>query len=215
MAIPNIDLTHIEHLFDVGQVDRNAAQRAFSPSGRKAPPSAGPAPRAAAALAYLYESSGELRVPLTRRAGTLREHAGQISLPGGRPEIGESLWKTAIREAWEEISLPTTWPRKLGVLAPVYIPVTHTELHVFVATGPAPSTFGPPNDEVVETRAVPLRDLVNPLRRRVEVEARDRGTRTVPFMDLGPFEVWGATAMALGELAMRLERVLQRDASEE
>ncbi len=215
MEIPNIDLAHIERLFDVGHVDGLAAQRAFSPSGREKPPEDGPIPRSAAALAYIYASNDTLLLPLTRRASSLREHAGQISLPGGRPEAGESLWKTAIREACEEIALPLDWPRQLGVLTPVYIPVTHTWLHVFIATGPAPTTFGPPNDEVVETQPVPLQDLLNSDRRRVEVRAHQGKTRTVPYMDLGPFPVWGATAMALSELAIRLERVLKSDAAKE
>ena len=49
--------------------------------------------------------TSEGSVILTRRAKTLRRHAGQYALPGGRAEPGETSIETALRECHEEIGL--------------------------------------------------------------------------------------------------------------
>ncbi|HEX8958738.1 MAG TPA: NUDIX domain-containing protein, partial [Solirubrobacterales bacterium] len=53
----------------------------------------------AAVLVGLVERDEGLSVLLTRRADTLRSHTGQIALPGGRCDPGETPWQTALREA--------------------------------------------------------------------------------------------------------------------
>src|SRR5438445_7747932 len=59
----------------------------------------------AAVLIGLVERDHGLSVILTRRADTLRRHTGQVALPGGRRDPGETPWQTALREAHEEIGL--------------------------------------------------------------------------------------------------------------
>src|SRR5271167_3900735 len=64
------------------------------------------APIAAAVLIPLVERESELTVLLTQRASQLKNHAGQISFPGGRIEpedLGPRA--AALREAQEEIGL--------------------------------------------------------------------------------------------------------------
>jgi 8-oxo-dGTP pyrophosphatase MutT (NUDIX family) len=190
--------------------DVRAAQARMQPAWRGPPPPDHETrpPRDAAALAYLHEVGGRLHLPLTLRRDDLREHRGQVSLPGGRPEPGENLDATAWREAREEIGLDPPAREDLGRLAPVYIPVTHTRLHVFVAAGPAPERLVASPAEVERITRVALRDLLDPghrARRVLQIRGRDVD---VPWFDVAGLFLWGATAMALSELAERLRAVL-------
>src|SRR6202166_379728 len=61
----------------------------------------------AAVLVPLVERATGLTVLLTQRAATLKDHAGQISFPGGRIEPqDQDAWHAALRETYEEIGLP-------------------------------------------------------------------------------------------------------------
>jgi 8-oxo-dGTP pyrophosphatase MutT (NUDIX family) len=53
---------------------------------------------------------------LTRRAGTLRSHAGQWALPGGRIDPGETAEQAALRELHEEVDLRLDEDAVLGRL---------------------------------------------------------------------------------------------------
>ena len=74
---------------------------------RPPPLPAGPELRPAAVLVPLLLAEEGVQILLTRRADGLRQHAGQVSFPGGKQEATDaSLTETALREAQEEISLP-------------------------------------------------------------------------------------------------------------
>lgn len=187
-------------------LDGRAAQRPLEPLFRGVPPPArlGHPPREAGALLYACPGPDGLVFPLTLRREDLAEHRGQVSLPGGRPEPGEDLWTTALREAREEVGLDVPGIERLGVLAPVYIPVTHTALLVHVALGPAPTRWVAAPEEVARLELASLADLLRP-DTRVTVQRTIRGAEIdVPAFHLAGLEVWGATAMALSELATRL-----------
>jgi len=186
--------------------DGRAAQRHLEPvwRGPRPPRAEAQPPRDAAALVYVYESDGALWLPLTVRRHDLREHKGQVSLPGGRPEAGESLADTAWREAAEEIGLVPATREPLGTLAPVSIAVTHTTLHVYVATGPAPERLTPQPSEVERIVVVTLDALVDPSNRKHRVIETHGREIEVPWFDVGGVFLWGATAMALSELAARV-----------
>jgi len=70
----------------------------------------------ASVLIALVERDHGLSVILTRRADTLRRHTGQIALPGGRRDPGETPWQTALREAHEEIGLEPEYVSVVGAL---------------------------------------------------------------------------------------------------
>ncbi len=55
----------------------------------------------------IYEDSvtGELHVILTERSHDLSSHAGEVSFPGGKTDLGEDDLDAAVREAEEEIGL--------------------------------------------------------------------------------------------------------------
>jgi len=206
----SLDLRRLRAALDLRAFDGRDAQRPMEPAvrGTAAPrfDTSGP-PREAAALAYVFDQGGLLHMPLTLRHPELREHRGQVSLPGGRPEPGEPLLQTALREAQEEIALDVRRAEPLGVLSPVHIPVTHTILHVHVAHGPAPTALTPQPGEVERIEVVALPDLLDPARRkRRTLEIQGRAVE-VPYFDVGGLFLWGATAMALSELAERLRAV--------
>jgi 8-oxo-dGTP pyrophosphatase MutT (NUDIX family) len=207
---PDADLLRAALL--LAPFDGRAAQRTLEPLDRGGPPSVGAdGPlRPGAALLYAFPSAEGLVFPLTLRRDDLAEHRGQVSLPGGRPEPGEDLWSAALREAREEVGLAVPRPERLGDLHPVTIPVTHSALHVFVALGPDPGPLVPEPREVAQLVLARVADLLDPAA-RASVTRRVRGRDVlVPALRLGGLEVWGATAMALGELAVRLGAVLAR-----
>ncbi len=202
---------HLRAALALEPFDGRAAQRPLEPVWRGPPPPEATQhpPRDAAALAYLWEEAGRLRLPLTLRRADLRTHKGQVSLPGGRPEGDESLEATAWREAREEIGLGHPEHEALGVLAPVHIPVSHTTLHVHVALGAPPAELVPQPSEVARIVVVDLDDLVAPasLQQRV-IETHGREV-DVPWLDVGGLFLWGATAMALSELIERVRVVVE------
>src|SRR5690554_4865127 len=60
----------------------------------------------AAVLLPIIELDGEFQLVFTKRAGSLRQHPGEISFPGGRADPEDlDLAQTALREASEEIAL--------------------------------------------------------------------------------------------------------------
>lgn len=71
---------------------------------------------AAVGIVLLSDASGKTCLVLTRRLSTLRRHAGQWALPGGRLEPGETPQQAALREIREEINLSLAAPDVLGSL---------------------------------------------------------------------------------------------------
>ncbi|XRA96837.1 nNudix hydrolase [Pycnococcus provasolii] len=64
-------------------------------------------------------SSDQLAVLLTRRSAKLRRHGGEVALPGGRLDPGETARDAALREAHEECGLPPSKVTILGELDPM------------------------------------------------------------------------------------------------
>lgn len=156
--------------------------------------------RAAAALLLLYPSDDRgVAVPLTIRASSLARHAGQISLPGGAADEGETLAQTALREASEEIGVDPATVRVLGELTPVHVIVSGFTLHPIVGVTDRRPVFQAAPGEVDEILEVSLDDLRDASRIRVGTRIREGVAVEYPYFDLLGHQVWGATAMVLGE----------------
>ncbi len=159
--------------------------------------------RHAGALLLLYPLAGSLHFLLTRRAESVEAHKGQISLPGGAQEDGESLQATALREAFEEVGVDPAKVEMLGSLSPVYIPPSNFYLHPFVGYMARKPDYNAFAGEVAELIEMPLGDLLEA--KAVEEDWVIQGQpRRVPFYAFGPHKVWGATAMVLAEFAAAL-----------
>ena len=158
-----------------------------------------PDARAAAALLCLYPVSGGIAIPLTIRAATLARHAGQISLPGGATDPGETPVQAALREASEEIGLDAASVRVLGELTPIHVLVSGFTLHPVVGVTDVRPEFVPAPGEVDQVIEVRLEELQDASRVRTGTRDRDGTPVEYSYLDLCGHQVWGATAMILGE----------------
>ncbi len=151
--------------------------------------------RHAAGLLLVFPASDRAHIVLTVRAHTLGRHGGQVSLPGGVIEPGETFEQAALREAHEEVGLPREDVRILGRLTPLDIPVSGFRLHPIVAAVGTRPTLAPSDGEVARILEVALDDLEFTSVDRI----RDEGSITIPMFRVGEDEIWGATAMVLAE----------------
>lgn len=170
---------------------------------------AGRAPRAAAVLVPLVLREQGLQVLLTRRTEALKDHAGQISFPGGGVDAGDAdVWDTALREAEEEIGLDRRHVEPLGLL-PVYSTVTAFEVTPCVGLVQPDFALSLQADEVAEAFEVPLAYLMNPAhhrRHRMQFMGVDREFLSMPWPDESGYFIWGATAAMLRNLYHQLSQ---------
>lgn len=158
----------------------------------------------AAVLVGLVTRDHGLSVILTRRSDALRSHTGQIALPGGRCEPGETPWAAALREAHEEIGLEPALVSVAGLSTPYR---TGTGFHVvpvvgFVAEGYEPK---PNPDEVAEVFETPFGFLMDPASyEQREMRTADGVNRRFYAATWEDRTIWGATAGMLRALYDRL-----------
>jgi 8-oxo-dGTP pyrophosphatase MutT (NUDIX family) len=159
--------------------------------------------RAAGVLLLVYPSARGLAIPLTVRHAHLPQHGGQVSLPGGAADAGESPRDAALREAREEIGVPPGGVRVIGALSTVWIAVSNFVVYPYLAVTDEAPVFEPHPGEVEAMLDVPLAEVFDRSRLRwtTRTGSGGRGPVTVPYFDLASRVVWGATAMILGEFA--------------
>jgi 8-oxo-dGTP pyrophosphatase MutT (NUDIX family) len=159
--------------------------------------------RDGAALILIYPHDAQFFLPLTVRGSELRNHTGQVSLPGGRVDDGESIEAAAVREAEEEIGVERGAVRILGRLTPLHIPVSNYLLHPVVGFIDARPVFNRAEWEVARIIEPTLAQLRDPATVKREFRMRTTGGQAtqidVPFFDIDNEKVWGATAMVLAE----------------
>lgn len=159
--------------------------------------------------AVLVGVEGDGNIMLIERTPEKGPHGGQMALPGGAREKGESLNDCALREWREELGLDAQH-------APLRSPVALTEVHVvpsgfvvrpFIAPVSLPAELHPEEVEVAKVHRIRLEDLIDPrFRRQQAVRIHMPGMQHFQWKVPGfsfpdtPF-IWGATALILSEVA--------------
>ena len=160
--------------------------------------------RHAAGLLLLFPIDDRPHLVLTVRAETLDRHSGQVSLPGGVIEAGETAEEAAVREAHEEVGLPPAGLMSIGVLSPIDIQVSGFRLHPVVASIRTRPALQPSHGEVARIVEPAIDDLMDPARIAWRTLARDIGPLAFPVFLAEGVEIWGATAMVLAEFLTML-----------
>lgn len=195
-----------------GPLPGSRAHRLMAPVPRPGwdPRSVPPHGRPAAVLVLIYplgftKAEPEVAGPcagllFTERTDAVESHRRQISFPGGVIETDESPEQAALREAFEEISLPPEMPHVLGRLSPLWIPATGYTVTPVIATSDVLPELRPNPHEVERIIEAPLADLLRPGAVQMD-EAWPGGRWTrVRYFDIGRSRLWGATAMMTAEL---------------
>ena len=167
-----------------------------------------PVEHRSAVLIALFEENGETQVILTRRAANLSSHRGEIALPGGRSDHGETSVATALREAREEVGLDPALVTPVGWLSPIVTFASGSAIWPVVGVlERRPDLIIDPG-EVERVFTVALADLAadgafleERWRRSSARPGADReGFLPIYFYRVPYDVVWGATARVLTEL---------------
>ena len=177
--------------------------------------------RRSAVLVALFEEMGETHVVLTRRSFDLRHHRGDIALPGGNSDPGETPVDTALREAREEVGLDESTVTPIGWLNPIVTFAAGSAIWPVVGLVVGrPALVADPR-EVDRVFTVALADLVAD---GVFLEERWRRGEPRPGADSDGYfpiyffrvpgdVIWGATARVLTELLCLVSGVEWPDAN--
>jgi len=161
----------------------------------------------AAVLVGLVPRIEGIQVLLTRRTDGLRNHAGQVSFPGGRIEIADSdAAAAAFRETREEIGIAAELLTPLGFLDPLAT-ITGFRVLPVVALIAADYVAQPDPNEVADVFEVPLAFLLDPANLATHVLDHRGKPRHVLEFRYPAQRIWGATASILLNLRERLAAV--------
>ena len=165
--------------FDDGlkaRVQENLAgfeRKPIAPDGRRP---------AAVAVVLLADDEGRACFLLTRRTATLRAHARQWALPGGRIDVGESAEGAALRELREEVGLVLDAGSVLGILDDYGTRSGFIITPVVVWAGEKVE-LAPNPAEVAHVYQVPLAELDKPdVPRLITIPESDRPVIQVPLL---------------------------------
>ncbi len=166
-----------------------------------------PITRRSAVLVALFEEHGETHVVLTRRSAHLRQHGGEIALPGGRSDAGETPVTTALRETREEVGIDESLVRVVGWLSPIVTFASGSAIWPIVGLLQHRPHFVTDPSEVERAFTVSLADLLagdafleERWRREQRPGSDEDGYLPIHIYRVPGDLVWGATARVLTEL---------------
>lgn len=157
--------------------------------------------RQAAVCIPLVQRKTGLHVLLTRRAGHLMHHAGQISFPGGRVEKeDQGAIQAALRETHEEVGIA---PHYIQTLSEEPIFITNSRFAMRPVVGLVQPNFQVTIDpsEVAEVFEVPLSLLMDPTQHQLHcLQKQQQSSRYYFSMTWQSYFIWGATAVVIRNL---------------
>ncbi len=136
------------------------------------------------------------------RSAELRDHAGEVGFPGGKPEEGdEDLAATALRELHEEVGVTG---EVIGSLTTVPVITGRFVIHPFVTLlGDARPSIRSP--EIAALLPIPLASYLRGEATIHAVSTEWKGvTFNTPHFHLGESVLYGASAFILYELLLRI-----------
>ncbi len=165
--------------------------------------------RLSAVLLLLYFRDGLPHFILTERHDYGGNHAGQISLPGGKVEDKDrNTGETALRETEEEIGVPSSSISLLGRLTEVYIPISNFLIHPYIGVAKNPPEIVADVREVktvLHCSVAELQDRANRIETAFQTPT-GLWMKKVPAFQLQEKVVWGATAVILNEFKLIVDR---------
>ena len=164
------------------------------PEHARTPP---PTARVGAVLVLVEETEAGPAVVLTRRRRDLRSHPGQLSFPGGRREPGETVERSALREAREEVGLDADSVEVVGIGPVFYIPPSRFWVAPVLARWVQPHQLAENPWEVDAILRIPLARLLDPARWRHTPLSLEGSTWA---WQLDEDLLWGATAAVISVL---------------
>jgi 8-oxo-dGTP pyrophosphatase MutT (NUDIX family) len=170
----------------------------------------GPIPdeaRRSAVILALHQTPAGWSIPALVRAASLRSHAGQVSLPGGKVEADETAELAALREFEEEFGVQPECLTILGRLTPVYVFVSGFKITPVIALASVPMIFRTNPHEVAAAIELPLARLCDPASRGQHVIQRFGLRFHAPHFAIAGQQIWGATSLILAEFAALVQRL--------
>ena len=153
--------------------------------------------RAGVLVGICFSEKNQPSILLTKRAGHLKNHPGQIAFPGGKFELEDgTLVNTALREAEEEIGLNRSIPKELGIL-PKHETVTKFLVTPIIFQLPGKLDLKINKNEVDEVFYVPLKHFLTLENYSIQARKWKEDLRYYYVVPYGPYYIWGATARIL------------------
>lgn len=167
------------------------------------------APKLGSVLILLHSENGVIKFPLTKRATYKGAHSGQISLPGGKTEVGETKIQTALRECEEEIGVRQTDVNVVGALTNFFVIPSNFMVTPIVAYVPSKPRYVPDPIEVDTIFECSISELIpHSSIKKKEIIVANEFKLIAPHFEIGGEIVWGATAMMLNEFRTVVRELL-------
>jgi 8-oxo-dGTP pyrophosphatase MutT (NUDIX family) len=161
--------------------------------------------RRAAVLLLIGCNEGRPTLVLTERSARMRAHSGEVALPGGRIDPGETPEQAAVREAVEEVGVDAQAVNLFGRLDEAW---SKAHNHVVPVVGwydAALTDLAPASPEVEVIFLTPLARIARPEAHRIDVAEIEGRVYENDVLDADTFDIYGLTADIVMDLIAWLE----------